>query len=280
MAYKNLTPDEERVIVHRGTEQPFSGEYCGTFDRGVYRCRRCSSPLYLSDHKFPCSCGWPAFDDEIPGVVSRRLDPDGNRTEIVCKRCNAHLGHVFEGERLTMKNVRHCVNSLSLEFLPYENLAKGLFAGGCFWGVQHLFRDLEGVVVTTCGYSGGDVEYPTYEQVCSGRTGHLETVEVWFNPREISYVDVVRYFMEIHDPSQVDGQGPDVGDQYRSAIFVVDKEQRRIAESVVGELRSGGIDVATEISDAMPFWVAEPFHQHYYVRTGAVPYCHRRISRF
>lgn len=280
MAYKDLTPEEERVIVHCGTEQPFSGELCNNFDGGVYRCRRCSSSLYLSDHKFPCSCGWPSFDDEIPGAVSRRPDPDGLRTEIVCERCQAHLGHVFEGEKLTAKSLRHCVNSISLEFLPYSELEKGLFAGGCFWGVQHLFRDLEGVLSSSCGYSGGSLDYPTYEQVCSGRTGHLETVELWFNPKEVSYEDVVRYFMEIHDPSQRGGQGPDIGDQYRSAIFVVDQIQRSKAEKVVEELKAKGLEVVTEIRDEAPFWVAEAFHQHYYVKTGAVPYCHRRISRF
>lgn len=280
MAYKDLTPEEERVIVHCETEQPFSGDYCGNFDGGVYRCKRCSSPLYLSDHKFPCSCGWPSFDDEIPGAVSRRRDPDGHRTEIVCGKCEAHLGHVFEGEKLTLKNVRHCVNSVSLDFLPYADLEKGTFAGGCFWGLQHLFRDLSGVVETTCGYSGGSVDYPTYEQVCSGRTGHLEAVEVWFNPDEIAYIDVVRYFMEIHDPTQADGQGPDIGDQYRSAIFVADEAQEKLAQSVIDDLKSKKLSVVTEVRTEESFWIAEDFHQHYYVKTGAVPYCHRRVSRF
>nr|WP_321500306.1 bifunctional methionine sulfoxide reductase B/A protein [uncultured Dethiosulfovibrio sp.] len=280
MAYKDLTPEEERVIVQCETEQPFSGDYCSNFDGGVYRCKRCSSPLYLSDHKFPCSCGWPSFDDEIPGAVSRRRDPDGHRTEIVCGKCEAHLGHVFEGEKLTLKNVRHCVNSISLDFLPYADLEKGTFAGGCFWGLQHLFRDLSGVVETTCGYSGGSVDYPTYEQVCSGRTGHLEAVEVWFNPEEIAYIDVVRYFMEIHDPTQIDGQGPDIGDQYRSAIFVADEDQEKLAKSVIDDLKSKKLSVVTEVRAEEFFWIAEVFHQHYYVKTGAVPYCHRRVSRF
>ncbi len=280
MAYRNLTPEEESVVIHGGTEAPFSGEYVENFEEGVYRCIRCSTPLFLSDHKFPCSCGWASFDDEIPGSVDRRPDPDGKRTEIVCSRCGAHLGHVFEGERLTMKNVRHCVNSISLKFISRSRLERGLFAGGCFWGVQHLFKDLGGVVSTTCGYAGGVTEFPTYEQVCSGRTGHLETVEVLFNPEEVSYEEVARFFLEIHDPTQKGGQGPDMGDQYRSAVFVMDDAQRRWVESLLAELRRKGMVPATEIRGDSRFWPAEPFHQYYYVRTGAAPYCHGRVARF
>ena len=118
MPYNKLTPEEERVIIHKGTEMPFSGEYEEMWDQGTFVCRRCGSPLYQSVHKFDAHCGWPSFDKEVPGSVHRSLDADDIRTEITCANCGAHLGHVFEGEGFTAENTRHCVNSISLQFIP------------------------------------------------------------------------------------------------------------------------------------------------------------------
>lgn len=112
-----LTPEEENIIVNKGTEAPFSGKYNDFFKEGVYVCKRCKNPLYSSEAKFKSGCGWPAFDDEFPGAVKRIPDPDGSRVEIVCAKCGAHLGHEFKGEKLTPKDIRHCVNSLSIKFI-------------------------------------------------------------------------------------------------------------------------------------------------------------------
>lgn len=119
--YNKLTPAEERVLVYKGTEMPFTGKYYRHKQPGTYVCRRCNTPLYQSADKFDSHCGWPSFDDEIPGAVQRVPDADGHRVEIVCAHCQAHLGHVFEGERFTAKNTRHCVNSVSLDFIPAES---------------------------------------------------------------------------------------------------------------------------------------------------------------
>lgn len=118
--YKKLTPEEEIVIIHKGTETPFTGKYCAFWESGTYVCKRCRALLYRSESKFKSGCGWPSFDDEIPGSINRTTDADGVRTEITCANCGAHLGHIFIGEGFTKKNVRHCVNSISIDFIPYK----------------------------------------------------------------------------------------------------------------------------------------------------------------
>jgi len=283
MKHNTLTAEEEQVILHKGTERPFSGRYYHFHEKGTYVCRRCNAPLYRSVDKFDSGCGWPSFDDEIPGAVKRQLDADGQRTEILCAHCGAHLGHVFEGEGLTSKNVRHCVNSISLQFVPAEAERPkevAYFAGGCFWGTEYYLQKFKGVVAARVGYMGGTVKNPTYQQVCHQKTGHAEAVEVVFDPGLTTFEELARFFFEIHDPTQVDRQGPDIGDQYRSAIFYTSDEQKRTALRLIDILIAKGYKVATELAPADTFWQAEDYHQDYYDHNGHKPYCHTYTKRF
>ena len=274
--HRSLTPFESWVIDNKGTEKPFTGQYCQTFSDGVYHCKKCDEPLYFSNDKFSSHCGWPSFDDEIKGKVKRIPDPDGSRTEIVCASCDAHLGHVFTGEGFTLKNIRHCVNSISLIFKPslQQTQRKALFAPGCFWGTEFHFAKLNGVLQTQVGYAGGHLESPSYEQVCTGTTGHLECCEITYNPELVSYRQLCELFFETHDFSQVDGQGPDIGPQYLSAVFVSDPEERKCVEELTRQLRGKGLKVATQILNTQHFWPAEDYHQKYYFHQAKTPYCH------
>jgi peptide methionine sulfoxide reductase msrA/msrB len=283
--YRKLTPAEELVIVHKGTERPFTGKYNNFFETGIYVCKRCGTALYRSSDKFKSDCGWPSFDGEIKGAVKRIPDPDGVRTEIECANCGAHLGHVFEGEELTPKNTRYCVNSVSMDFVPAANKKvaaadTGIFAGGCFWGVEYYMHTIPGVISTEVGYIGGHLKKPTYKDVCSHTTGYAEAVRVIFNPAKTSYEAVAKMFFEIHDPTQVNRQGPDVGDQYRSEVFYLHMDQKAIAERLIGLLTQKGLNVATKVAPATTFWRAEEYHQQYYAKEGSTPYCHVYTKRF
>jgi peptide methionine sulfoxide reductase msrA/msrB len=286
---KMLTPEEERVIIFKGTEAPFSGKYYKFNGTGTYTCKKCGVPLYRSESKFDAGCGWPSFDDEIPGAILRKPDADGQRTEIICVHCGAHLGHVFIGEGLTPKNVRHCVNSISLEFVPDAAEAPkveeakpetAIFAGGCFWGVEYYMRRAPGVISTQVGYTGGRTPNPTYKEVCAGGTGHIEAIEVTFDPAKTTYEQLARLFFQIHDPTQADRQGPDIGEQYRSVVFYLNDAQKVIAERLIGLLKANGYQVVTQVLPAGPFWPAEDYHQQYYDKKNGVPYCHGFTKRF
>ena len=279
---KELTADEKQVIIYKGTERPFTGKYYDFKAKGTYVCKQCGSPLYRSEDKFDSRCGWPSFDDEIPGAVKRVPDADGRRTEIVCAHCGAHLGHVFTGEGLTPKNTRHCVNSISMEFIPAEELKidTAIFAGGCFWGVEYYMKKAPGVLAVESGYIGGKVEDPSYEEVCEGNTGHVEAVRVLFDTSKTDYETLTKLFFEIHDPTQQDHQGPDYGEQYRSEIFYTSPEQKAVAEKLIQELKEKGYAVVTRLAPATTFWVAEDYHQNYYTRKRTLPYCHGYTRRF
>jgi len=283
MKYNKLTRAEEQVILHKGTERPFSGEYEDHWEAGTYTCKRCDAELYRSDSKFDARCGWPSFDDEIDGAVVRKPDADGRRTEILCANCGAHLGHVFLGEGFTAKNTRHCVNSISMNFIPDSEkpkTARAIFASGCFWGTEYQMQRADGVISTSVGYTGGHVKSPTYKQVCTGRTGHAEAVEVVYDPAKISYEELAILFFETHDPTQVNRQGPDIGEQYRSEIFYLDEAQKATAQKLIKILEDKGLDVATAVTPASTFFPAEDYHQDYYDKKGGTPYCHWYTKRF
>lgn len=285
---KKLSPEEKKVILSKATESPFKGKYNHFDEEGTYSCKQCGKLLYRSSDKFDSGSGWPSFDDEISGAIKRINQSDG-RTEIVCADCGAHLGHVFLGEKFTAKNTRHCVNSISLEFISknkLENITEqnsekkeskieiAIFAGGCFWRVEHLMKPLPGIISVQSGYIGGTISNPTYEQVCDHQTGHAEAVQLIFDPSKVDYETLAKRFFEIHDSQQVNRQGPDIGDQYRSEIFYTTQQQKEIALKLINILEKKGYKVATKITAATTFWSAEAYHQNYYEKKGSKPYCH------
>jgi len=280
---KSFTPLIQQVIYERATEKPFSNEYDLLDQPGTYLCRQCGIALFRAETKFPSGCGWPSFDQPIPGTVLEKPDPDGMRTEIVCARCNGHLGHVFKGEGLTPLNTRHCVNSVSLDFvndLTVEDTEEAIVAAGCFWGVEHYFKKMPGVLKTEVGYTGGYSIDPTYEDVCGHDTGHFEAIRVIYDSQKTNFDAICRYFFEIHDPTQANGQGPDLGPQYLSAVFYYDEEQKATTESLIKILTEKGFQVSTKILPMSVFWPAEHYHQNYYQKTRHEPYCHRYTKRF
>ena len=280
--FNTLSKEEKRVIIDKGTEAPFSGDLLTKKQEGTYTCHQCGTALYYSTDKFDSGCGWPSFDDEIPGAVLRIPDADGRRTEIVCANCKAHLGHLFLGEKFTEKDTRHCVNSISMDFIPgkLEVEEKAVFAGGCFWGVEYYMQKIDGVKSVVSGYTGGHTANPSYQDVSYKNTGHYEAVEITYDPSIVNFETLAKTFFEVHDPTQKNGQGPDIGKQYRSAIFYQDKEQEAVSKKLIGQLKDSGYKVATKLLPGAQFYKAEEYHQDYYLRKGSLPYCHAYVKRF
>lgn len=289
---KKLKPEEAKVILAKGTEPAFCGNLVDNHKDGVYLCRLCSLPLFASDAKFDSGTGWPSFFKPFDkDHVATHSDTSYGmvRTEILCQRCGAHLGHVFEdGPRPT--GLRFCLNSVSLTFVEKDkdgklNLpadaqpvktATAYFAGGCFWGVEDRFQQLPGVLDAVSGYMGGTKKNPTYEDVCTHTSGHAETVKVVYDPAKVSYNDLLKFFFKIHDPTTLNRQGLDVGDNYRSEIFADDDAQLAAANAFIKDQQDTNpkfksrkiVTMVQPVSKAGQFYKAEEYHQDYHQKHG------------
>ncbi|MBN1492481.1 MAG: bifunctional methionine sulfoxide reductase B/A protein [Phycisphaerae bacterium] len=281
---RDLSPDERKILLAKGTERAGCGVLLGNKEPGTYACRLCELPLFSSDAKFESGTGWPSFFRPFDPAHVRNVRDTSHgmvRMEIQCARCGSHLGHVFnDGPPPT--GLRYCMNSAALQFHkvgqqpPSDTqpaaTATAYFAGGCFWGVEDRFQQIPGVIDAVSGYMGGKTKNPGYKEVCSGKTGHAETVRVTFDPHRVTYPELLDWFFRFHDPTQKNRQGPDVGTQYRSAIFVVDATQRRQAEEAIAALERSKVlgrrSIATIVADADVFYEAEAYHQDYHVRHG------------
>jgi peptide methionine sulfoxide reductase msrA/msrB len=281
---KTLTPDQVRVTQQGGTEPAFCGRLEHHKEPGIYVSVVGGLPLFKSTAKFDSGTGWPSFFEPIdPDHVVEKLDLSHGmtRTEIIDARSGSHLGHVFDdGPRPTGK--RYCLNSAALKFIPEGTpLPKesrpvdsqlAYFAGGCFWGVEDVFSQIPGVMDAVSGYMGGTVDKPSYKQVCTGSTGHAEAVKVVFDPNRVTYKDLLSVFFKNHDPTTLNRQGPDFGEQYRSAIFASTPEQKAQAEAFIKELSAtpkfASRKIVTAVQDAPVFFPAEDYHQDYHKKHG------------
>lgn len=291
---KRLTPEQYRIARGKDTERAFCGGLLNNKKPGMYVCVCCNLPLFESSAKFESGSGWPSFFQPA-ATENIREEPDLShgmiRTEILCRRCGAHLGHVFDdGPRPTGR--RYCLNSESLRFVATDQLktiaepanagksnkdvrAEAVFAGGCFWCVEAVFRQLAGVVEVTSGYAGGDAASANYAAVSTGRTGHAESVKIVYDPRKISYETLLRVHFATHDPTSLNRQGADVGTQYRSAVFYADEEQRRIAEAMIADLTDAKTfkrPIVTTLEPLAAFYPAEAKHQNYVACNPGQPY--------
>ena len=315
--HKRLTPQQFRITRGKDTERAFCGTLLHNKKAGMYVCVCCNLPLFESAGKFDSGTGWPSFFQPVAKENVREVADNSHgvsRTEILCQRCGAHLGHVFnDGPPPT--GLRYCLNSESLRFVASDQLktiaepaasatgssaagdgahaahAEAVFAGGCFWCVEAVFRQLHGVLDVTSGYAGGAADTANYEAVSTGRTGHAESVKIVYDPSKITYEQLLKVHFATHDPTSLNRQGNDVGTQYRSAIFYATPEQKQAAEKMIAELDKSkhfAEPIATTLEPLKAFYPAEAHHQNYvacnlrqpYVKAVAIPKVKKVRAKF
>lgn len=279
-----LTPEERHITQDHGTEPKFCGGLLKNKEAGTYVCVTCGLPLFTSEAKFESGTGWPSFFQPFDPAHIREIEDNSygmHRVEIRCARSDSHLGHVFDdGPEPT--GLRYCLNSAALRFIksgdevPPESrpveARSAYFAGGCFWGVEDVFQQIPGVMDAVSGYMGGTVDRPNYKLVCTGDTGHAETVKVVFDPKRVSYAKLLDVFFKNHDATTLNRQGPDWGTQYRSAIYAADDAQLAQAKEFIETLGKTAEyedrPIVTQVEKAPTFFAAEDYHQDYHAKHG------------